>query len=195
MTDTSEVSPAEEAAQQALNSMFDCIQERRNFRLEAGAGAGKTFSLVKALKQLIHDQGDQLVRSHQKVACITYTNVATDEITRRTDGHPAVQASTIHAFCWGLLKSFQAALRAEVMNIPRLAEKINEAGGIGSRAVWYDLGHRRVTENQVFIHHDDVLKLMVALMERPKFRRILTTRFPVLLSTNIKILTKLFQKV
>lgn len=172
--------PAEVAAQRALDEMFQCIRERKSFRLEAGAGAGKTYSLVKALKLLIDEDGTQLVRRHQKVACITYTNVATDEVTRRTDGHPAVQASTIHSFCWELCKSFQAMLRSEVMHIPQLAEKINEVGEIGSRRVSYDLGHRRVTDMEILLHHDDVLSLMVALMENSKFRMILAARYPVL---------------
>jgi DNA helicase II / ATP-dependent DNA helicase PcrA len=172
--------PAEIAAQCALDGVFRCIRERKSFRLEAGAGAGKTYSLVKALKLIIEEQGDQLVRRHQKVACITYTNVATDEVTKRTDGHPVVQASTIHSFCWELCKSFQAALRLEVMNIPKLVEKISEVGEIGSRLISYDLGHRRVTDSAICLHHDDVLKVMVALMEHSKFRRILAAKFPVL---------------
>lgn len=172
--------PAEVAAQRAIDEMFQCIRERKSFRLEAGAGAGKTYSLVKALKLIIDEEGVQFVRRHQKVACITYTNVATDEVIRRTDGHPAVQASTIHSFSWELCKSFQAILRTEVINIPQLAEKINEAGEIGLRRIGYDLGHRRVTDSEILLHHDDVLKIMVALMEQPKFRRILAARFPVL---------------
>jgi DNA helicase-2/ATP-dependent DNA helicase PcrA len=102
--------PAEEAAQRALDSVYTCIRERRSFRLEAGAGAGKTYSLVKALKFIINDQGASLLRQRQQVACITYTNVATDEILSRTDGHPAVLASTIHSFCWSLIKGFQPFL-------------------------------------------------------------------------------------
>jgi len=172
--------PAESAAQEALDQMFHCIRERRNFRLEAGAGAGKTYSLVKALQRIIDEEAAQLIRRHQKVACITYTNVATDEITRRTDGHPAVQASTIHSFCWELCKNFQAILRQEVLSIPRLNEKIEEVGGVGAQRVGYDMGHRRVTDTEILLHHDDVLKLMVALLEYPKFRRILRARFPVL---------------
>ena len=33
--------------------MFACLEEGRSFRLEAGAGAGKTYSLDKALRRLI----------------------------------------------------------------------------------------------------------------------------------------------
>ena len=181
MPDVATTSPAEAAAQEALDRMIQCIQERKNFRLEAGAGAGKTYSLVKALQHIIDDEGAQLIRRHQKVACITYTNVATDEVTRRIDGHLAVQASTIHSFCWDLCKNFQSTLRQEVSNITRLKEKVDEAGGSTGQRVGYDLGHRRVTESEILVHHDDVLKLMVALLEHPKFRRILTARFPILL--------------
>lgn len=172
--------PAEVAAQRALDEVFRCIRARISFRLEAGAGAGKTYSLVKAIQLIIDEEGAQLVRRHQKVACIIYTNVATDEVIKRTDGHPAVYASTIHSFCWELCKSFQTVLRPEVMNIPQLVEKINEVGAIGARRIGYDLGHRRVTDTEVLLHHDDVLKVMVALMSQLKFRRILAARFPVI---------------
>jgi DNA helicase-2/ATP-dependent DNA helicase PcrA len=179
MPEVSAVNPAEVAAQRALDEVFRCIRQRRSFRLEAGAGAGKTYTLVKALQLIIEEDGVDLIRRHQRVACITYTNVATDEVTKRTDGHPAVQASTIHSFCWELCKSFQAVLRAEVMNIPQLVEKIDEVGGIGTRRISYDLGHRRVTDNEVLLHHDDVLKVMVVLMENSKFRRVLAAKYPV----------------
>jgi DNA helicase-2/ATP-dependent DNA helicase PcrA len=180
MPELSGKNPAEIASQQALEEMFRCIRERNCFRLEAGAGAGKTYSLVKALQLIINEEGAQFVRRHQKIACITYTNVATDEVTRRTDGNPVVQASTIHSFCWELCKNFQSVLRSEVINIPQLAEKIDDSGEIGSRKISYDLGYRRVTSTEIFLHHDDVLTLMLALMENSKFRRILTSRFPVL---------------
>ncbi|MCH8540872.1 MAG: AAA family ATPase [Opitutales bacterium] len=180
MREDSPLNPAERAAQRALDEVFRCIREKKSFRLEAGAGAGKTYSLVKALKLIIEENGADFIRHNQRVACITYTNVATDEITNRTDGHPVVQASTIHSFCWELCKSFQAILRSEVLNIPQLAEKINEAGEIGVRRISYELGHRRVTDTEILLHHDDVLKLTVALMENSKFRRILGAKFPVL---------------
>jgi len=48
MPNTWQTNPAEIAAQQALDDVFECIRSRQNFRLEAGAGAGKTYSLVNA---------------------------------------------------------------------------------------------------------------------------------------------------
>ena len=180
MSETQQTNPAEIAAQRALDEMFECIRERQNFRLEAGAGAGKTYSLVKALKLIINEQGDVLQRRSQQVACITYTNVATDEIISRIDGYPAVRVSTIHSFCWDLIKSFQPLLKAKVSEIDAWSEKLEEAGGVGTRRIDYDLGYRSINETHLLLHHDDVLTLAVALMEQRKFRQILTARFPII---------------
>jgi DNA helicase II / ATP-dependent DNA helicase PcrA len=180
MPESPQSNPAEIAAQKALDEMYSCIRACRNFRLEAGAGAGKTYSLVKALKLVIGEQGAALQHGYQKVACITYTNVATDEITARTDGHSAVHASTIHAFCWGLIQHFQPQLRTEVTDLEAWSDKLAEEDGVGARKIDYDLGYRSVNETHLLLHHDDVLTLMVALMERPKFRRIFAARFPIL---------------
>src|SRR3546814_9192972 len=55
-------SPADAAGRVALERMFACLDEGRSFRLEAGAGAGKTYSLDKALRRLIDGRGTDLVR-------------------------------------------------------------------------------------------------------------------------------------
>lgn len=180
MAETRQTNPAEIAAQEALDKMYECIRTRQNFRMEAGAGAGKTYSLVEALRLIIDEQGAALLRKCQKVACISYTNVATNEIVSRTDGHPAVHASTIHSFCWELIKSFQPHLRAKVSEIDAWSEILEEAGGVGTRRIDYDLGYRRINDNDLLLHHDDVLALAVAMMEQRKFRHILSARFPIL---------------
>ncbi|MFC1523816.1 UvrD-helicase domain-containing protein [Thermodesulfobacteriota bacterium] len=180
MPETVPTNPAEIAAQRALDEVFMCIRGRQNFRLEAGAGAGKTYSLVKSLKLIIDEQGAELQRRNQQVACITYTNVATDEIISRTDGHPAIHASTIHSFCWGLINNFQPFLRERVDEIAAWSEKLEEAGGVGTRRIDYDLGYRRINDTHLLLHHDDILTLTVALMEQMKFRQIFTARFPIL---------------
>src|SRR3546814_19212572 len=72
-------SPADAAGRVALERMFACLDEGRSFRLEAGAGAGKTYSLDKALRRLIDGRGTDLVRRRQQVGCITFTNVRSEE--------------------------------------------------------------------------------------------------------------------
>jgi DNA helicase-2/ATP-dependent DNA helicase PcrA len=174
-------SPALLAAREAQRKAHACIDQGKHFLLEAGAGAGKTYSLISALQYIIEKRGKEMIRNRQQIACITYTNVACDEIRSRTDKHPAVFASTIHAFCWELIKGFQPYLREKVPTLPKFAEKLVATGGtVGDRQIDYDLGHRSVSEKRISIWHDDVIALTVDLMEQEKFRRILGARFPVL---------------
>jgi len=180
VTEPQQSNPAAIAAERALEKMYECIRTRQNFRMEAGAGAGKTYSLDKALRLIIDKQGASLLRKSQRVACITYTNVAIDQIIEKTDGHPAVHASTIHSFCWDLIKGFQPYLREGVSEIEEWDERLEEAGGIGTRRIDYDLGHRSINDTHLLLHHNDVLILAVSLMEQRKFRHILSTRFPIL---------------
>jgi DNA helicase-2/ATP-dependent DNA helicase PcrA len=174
------LNPAEQAAASALATIQSCIEAKDNFLLEAGAGAGKTYSLVNSLQFLIKSRGSEFIHRSQRIACITYTNVATKEIETRTDGHPAIMSSTIHSFCWSLIKSFQAALREEIPNLPNWHERIDEAGGIGKQRISYDLGYPKIEEHDVWLHHNDVIALTTKLLENEKFRRILTGRYPVL---------------
>jgi DNA helicase-2/ATP-dependent DNA helicase PcrA len=179
---TKPANPAEEAAQKALDKVYACIGKHQSFRLEAGAGAGKTYSLIKALRYIIDAQSRDLLKRGQQVACISYTNVATDEITARTDNHPAVHSSTIHAFCWSLIKGFQPFLRKNLSDISGWPEKLNEVGGIGQMRVDYELGHRRINSDAatVSLGHNDVLSLTVFLMANQKFRNLFTSRYPIL---------------
>lgn len=174
-------SPADAAGRVALERMFLCLDEGRSFRLEAGAGAGKTYSLDKALRRLIDQRGSELLRQRQQVGCITYTNVAKDEILSRIGAHPAVRSETVHGFCWSILQDFQTTLRAIVPRLSGWAERLEPTGGIGARRVHYELGFPSVGEEQVTIRHEDVLALMIHVMALPKFRAVLTARYPVLL--------------
>ncbi len=119
--------PANLAAQTAMAHLKSCLDQRESFIFEAGAGAGKTFSLIEALRYLTKKDGAALLRNHQRIACITYTNVATNEIETRTDRHPVIYSSTIHAFCWTLIKDFQPFLRQEISSIPGWMERLKES--------------------------------------------------------------------
>ena len=63
--------PAERAAEETRLAIQSCIDTGKSFLVEAGAGAGKTYSLIQALKYVIAKKGRNLLRSHQRVACIT----------------------------------------------------------------------------------------------------------------------------
>ena len=47
------INPAEEASKRTLEQVRGCLERGEHFLVEAGAGAGKTYSLVKALQFLI----------------------------------------------------------------------------------------------------------------------------------------------
>lgn len=180
MTDVADT-PAEAASRAALQAMYSCLDAKQSFRLEAGAGAGKTYSLVRALRFLIERNQRLLPRRQQRIACITFTNVAKDEIEARTDGSPLIYCDTTHAFCWSLISGFQRQLRELVAAMPVWQERLTEAGGLGGRGVEYDLGHRSVRDDCISLHHDDILPLTIALMQNVKFCRLMTDRFPIIL--------------
>lgn len=174
------LSPAEAAAALTQQRVNECIDAHKNFRLEAGAGAGKTYSLVEALKRLIAERGGHYMQRSQRVACITYTNVARDEILNEIDQHPAILVETIHAFCWAAMARFQPKLRKFIPELNH-ADKLAEIDGdLGQRAVEYDLGFFGIEDDKVTLSHDDIPKLMALLMELPKFRVMLSADFPII---------------
>ena len=174
--------PAEIASKETLTKMFEAIDSNQCFRLEAGAGAGKTYSLVKALNYLIKKNGKDYSRNCQQIVCITYTNVAKDEIIERIDNNPNVFTETIHGFAWSIIKAFQKQLRSL---IPGISEKWNERieaiGGISNQSVSYDLGYPNATKKEFTLHHDDVIVLFRKFLEHPKFQQLLKSKFPIIL--------------
>lgn len=110
----------------ADRTLRECLDARPtcSFIMVAGAGSGKTTSLVKALGHLVHTRGAELRRKGQKVACVTYTTVAENEIASDLGHSPLVHVSTIHSFLWEIVKPFQEDLRNWI--VERIAEKIAE---------------------------------------------------------------------
>lgn len=101
------------------------LNSLRSFFLFAGAGSGKTRTLVNVLKDYIIEPFEhQLAMEGRKVAVITYTNAATEEIHRRADHHPLIHVSTIHSFAWSVIKGFHKDIRKWLKHA--LAEKIQE---------------------------------------------------------------------
>ncbi len=83
------------------------LKSPKSFLLKAGAGAGKTRALVEALNKISLETATELILSNRKIAVITYTNAASDEILRRINQSPFIQVSTIHSFIWELIKHYQ----------------------------------------------------------------------------------------
>ena len=164
MPDPQEISPALLAAQQAEAEVAEHLSARNDFLLEAGAGAGKTYSLVAALRRLLKDEHITLRRKGQQIACITYTNRASEVITKRIDGDKLAWVSTIHVFCWSLIRAFQPALRQGVQTLEEWKERLADGAPITKQLVEYELGYRRLTEETISLHHDDVLALKAIIV-------------------------------
>ena len=80
-------------------SSDDLIPIEQHFRISAGPGAGKTYWLINHIKHVLNISS----RLHisRKIACITYTNIATETILSRLGQcSDRVEVSTIHSFLY-----------------------------------------------------------------------------------------------
>lgn len=191
------------------DEIFDCLNptEPKSFFLYAGAGSGKTRSLVNALETVRDRHGEFFRRSGQKVAVITYTNAACDEISSRLDADPLFHISTIHSFCWSQISSLhqdiQSWLKVKIPEeIAELKEKqakgragtkaaLDRERGIAAREKrmdWLSVP-RRFTYNPNgdnfgadSLSHSEVLKITAHFTEtKSSMQAVLVNRFPFLL--------------
>ena len=85
MSSANEIVPdnaADAHVDEEIHACLDLIKPR-SFFLYAGAGSGKTRSLVNALRNVLLDSRKQLLLAGRGIAVITYTNNACDEIKRQ----------------------------------------------------------------------------------------------------------------
>lgn len=122
----------------------------RSFFLFAGAGSGKTRTLVAVLRKLtgigMRDaQGEpapaaaapavrfarELRARAQTIRVITYTNNAALVVTGRLGTNDLTQVATIHSFCWDLIAGFDDDIREALlaMNADALQNARNTAAG------------------------------------------------------------------
>ncbi|UGT62118.1 UvrD-helicase domain-containing protein [Nocardia asteroides] len=107
---SSRLSAKDTDADRQLREVLDGAPAR-GFVMIAGAGSGKTTSLVKALGHVVRTRGQQLRSRTQQIACITYTAVAAEEIAADVGYNPIVTVSTIHSFLWTLVRPFNHDIR------------------------------------------------------------------------------------
>lgn len=116
-----------------------CLTQNTSFSMVAGAGAGKTSSLIEALKLIKSRFGVTLKKNGQKVACITYTKRAVQVISSRLGDSDLFIVSTLHSFLWGEIKNFTDDIRTALIEsrIPDLIEKerAKDNGGQSQTAV------------------------------------------------------------
>ncbi|KJS33129.1 MAG: hypothetical protein VR64_03830 [Desulfatitalea sp. BRH_c12] len=82
-----------------------------SFFLFAGAGSGKTRSLVECLEVIKEKSGPQFWLDGRRVGVITYTNKACNEIRSRLKYDELFTVSTIHSFAWSLIKNLNHDIR------------------------------------------------------------------------------------
>ncbi len=203
-------SRAQQKDTEADRELYRCLNSSppRSFLMIAGAGSGKTTSLIKGITEILNNHGERLKLRRQKVACITYTNIAAGEIWADVGNNPLIHVSTIHSFLWSLVRSFQSDIQGWVAN--RISEKLvglrEAAANFGPRVqqrtrdknqsdiARYEQQQVRISRVRSFnygtgsdymnglLGHDDIIKMVPQfIVERPLMRSLLTQQYPFLL--------------
>lgn len=87
-----------------IKKLYLFSEKFKSVVFNAGAGSGKTYSLVECLKYIIRNHRDNLKSHNQKIMCITYTNVAANHIKKQIGSSDIVEISTIHERIWDIIK-------------------------------------------------------------------------------------------
>jgi DNA helicase II / ATP-dependent DNA helicase PcrA len=161
----------------AFEQITQYIEEGKSFVLEAGAGSGKTYTLIQTLNYLIQNKGEELIKANHKIVCITYTNVAKNEINHRIENNELVLVSTIHEFLWSTIKQYQKQLKIELCRLNEINFAKDKAKGKDSRYI-EKLEDRVDSINKVeyndtsfndfengLIQHDDVIEIARMMYE------------------------------
>lgn len=170
---------AKAEADKVDEQIISALQNGISFRVEAGAGSGKTYSLNKAIEWIQANKWTEYRRNKQTVVCITYTNAAVDVIAERLSKDSFILPSTIHSFAWNAIKQYQSFLIDIVTSDSDFLP--DEGDFFEVTEVTYTLGHRYNENGIQYLYHDDVLKLFCQLLDNAKFRHVFTDKYPLIL--------------
>lgn len=154
------------------------LREGVNFKVEAGAGAGKTYSLAKATEWLQENWHTKPAWCGKKAVCITFTDRAATELSKRLNECSFIEASTIHHFVWQTMERFQCALIDAVIDLKLLPDGVDMSD---MNAVQYTQGIRHVKDGVYFLGHNDVLTLFVDMLDKAGFRKLMVRRYGIIL--------------
>lgn len=171
---------------EADEKILECLKARQSFLIDAGAGSGKTSSLIRALDFIRGPDRSSVMGEGQRVACITFTNVAKNEIIERTEHDPLFIVSTIHDFLWASIKPFQKELKHALLafnnSLPATSRKkqsqaeLEEALKNVPTIVYSDRG-ANFLEGRIF--HDDLLGVAhIMFRNQPLLSKVVAARFP-----------------
>ena len=170
---------AKAEADKVDEQIISALKAGRSFRVEAGAGSGKTYSLNRVIEWIQANKWNDYRRKKQNVICITYTNAAVDVILQRLSQDSFILPSTIHSFAWNAIKQYQSTLISIIENDASLATTETDFSKV--LEIRYTLGHRYVSQGVHYLHHNDVLKLFCTLLDNAKFRRVFSDNYPLIL--------------
>ncbi len=189
---------------EADKRIAECIENETSFSVIAGAGSGKTTSLVEGLKRIQETRGKELRKNGQRVLCITYTNRAVGVISSRLGFDELFYVSTLHGFLWGEIVRFQDAIREALSEaiIPQHMEKArnDDNGGNSQRAqsarrklerLEFELGALKENPRVIYeetavsdyskciLNHDDVIDVAAYLISnKPVLQKGLGFKYP-----------------
>ena len=107
----SKIKPEDSENEQAsIEKLFQCSDTFKSVVFNSGAGSGKTYALVECLKYIVSHNRERLKNHNQKIACITYTNVAAEHIKQQLGTSDVVEISTIHERIWNIICNQKSAL-------------------------------------------------------------------------------------
>lgn len=188
--------------------VFECIKNKESFVLDAGAGSGKTWTLVQALNYILETKSKELKNNGQKIVCITYTNIAKDEIIERTEHNELIHVSTIHDFLWECIKRFQSELKVKFLELleekfakeQEALSKFTARSVIGrekseSKIKRYEEAIKSLNSKTIKINYDNFSNYkegkfshdaLIVIAEKifssyPKIRKIITDTCPIIL--------------
>ncbi|MFZ4762463.1 MAG: UvrD-helicase domain-containing protein [Alphaproteobacteria bacterium] len=183
------------------------LKAPKSFFLFAGAGSGKTRSLVTALQHLRDNYSRHLRLHGQRIAVITYTNKASDEIKHRVGYDPLIEVSTIHSFVWTLIQGLnndirawlKKELQAEIIELEE-KERTGRAGTKASQDRLHDIASKKKrlenldaiskfiynpngeNKGKDSLNHSEVIKISASfLLEKATMQNLLIKKFPILL--------------
>lgn len=108
------------------------------FKVSAGPGAGKTHWLIGHIRDVIAHS--KKLGAVKKVACITYTNVGTDTISRRLRyDNDCVEVATIHSFLFANVVKPYAYLLADEIGLKTEELKVVDESNYMSQGIAYAL--------------------------------------------------------
>lgn len=197
---------SDQLVDEELKSYVNLI-EPKSFFLLAGAGSGKTRSLVTILQHIHNEHGQQLRSEGKKIGVITYTKAASEEINRRLDYTDVFQVSTIHSFAWNIIRYFQRAIKDYLVDstqkrLTDLIDKIESKEQKGQKPTETQQRDREKLEAQLaewknvnkfdyspdtnnratgYLGHTHVISIFQDFLGRSFFRKLFVSKYPILL--------------